>query len=37
MILHSTSSTLLKRLKDERVFEEGVKSSLIDGYINQKY
>lgn len=37
MILHSTSPAILNRLREERVFEDGVKSSLIDGYINQKY
>jgi hypothetical protein len=37
MILHSTSSVLLSRLKEEKVFEEGVKRSLIDSYINQRY
>lgn len=37
MILHSTNPAILNRLKEERVFEEGVKRSLIDGYINQKY
>lgn len=37
MILHSTSKALLNRLKEENVFEEGVRRSLIDGYINQRY
>ncbi len=37
MILHSTSDAILTRLKEENVFEDGVKRSLIDGYINQKY
>lgn len=37
MILHSTSDAILNRLKEENVFEEGVKRSLIDGYINQRY
>lgn len=37
MILHSTSELILKRLKDEYVFENEVRQSLIDGYINQKY
>lgn len=37
MILHTTSSVILKRLVENGVFEEGVKPSLIDGYINQRY
>lgn len=37
MILHSTSDAVLNRLKEENVFEDGVKRSLIDGYINQRY
>lgn len=37
MILHSANPFILKRLKDESVFEETIKKSLIDGYINQKY
>lgn len=37
MILHSSSEVILNRLKDEGVFQNTVKQSLIDGYINQKY
>ena len=37
MILHSANALLLKRLRDEGVFTEGTRKSLIDGYINQKY
>ncbi|SHH65845.1 hypothetical protein SAMN02745135_01561 [Caloranaerobacter azorensis DSM 13643] len=36
-ILHSKSPWLLKILKDEGVFFEGVRKSLIDSYINEKY
>ncbi len=37
MILHSSSEFILKRLKEEGVFESAVKTSVIDGYINQRY
>ena len=37
MILHSTSELVLKSLKEAGVFEEGVKRSLIDDYINHRY
>ena len=37
MILHSTSPVILRALREESVFSEGVRQSLIDGYINQKY
>ena len=37
MILHSSNQLILKRLKEEGVFENSVKTSLIDGYINQRY
>ncbi len=37
MILHSASTLILQKLIDENVFEDCVKESLIDGYINQKY
>lgn len=37
MILHSTNPTILNKLKEEFVFNENIKKSLIDGYINQKY
>jgi hypothetical protein len=37
MILHSASPDILRRLREEGVFREGLRESLIDGYINQKY
>ncbi|WP_432401933.1 DUF6648 family protein [Wukongibacter sp. M2B1] len=37
VILHSKSESMLERLKSEGVFEEGIRKSLIDNYINQKY
>lgn len=37
MILHSTSEAILNKLKEENCFSEGVKKSVIDGYINNKY
>ena len=37
IILHSTNELILKRLKEENVFTEGTRKSLIDGYINQRY
>lgn len=37
MILHSANEMILKRLKEERVFEDVKKKSLIDNYINQRY
>jgi len=37
MILHSTSESLLNKLREEGVFSEGSRVSLIDGYVNQKY
>ena len=37
MILHSQSPVILNRLREERVFMEETRTSLIDGYINQKY
>ncbi len=37
IILHSISSYLLKRLREEGVFIEKMKKSVIDKYINQKY
>ncbi len=36
-IFHSKSRWLLKILRDENVFIEGKKRSLIDEYINEKY
>jgi len=37
MILHSRSELIQKCLREEGVFTEGTRMSLIDGYINQKY
>ena len=37
MILHSTNTVILNKLKEEGVFLEGSKRSLIDQYINQRY
>lgn len=37
MILHSTNTTILNLLREEGVFEEESKESLIDEYVNQKY
>ncbi len=37
MILHSANEAILNSLKEYGVFEDTVKKSLIDGYINQKY
>ena len=37
IILHSTNELILKRLREEEVFSEGSRKSLIDGYINQRY
>lgn len=37
MILHCTNEGILNRLKDEKVFSEGTRKSLIDSYINQRY
>jgi len=37
MILHTTSDLILKFLRDEGVFTDDTRTSLIDGYINQKY
>lgn len=37
MILHCSSDLVLKRLREEFVFDENIKKSLIDDYINQKY
>lgn len=36
-ILHSTSEWLLSRLKEEGIFKEGVRRSLIASYVNEKY
>ncbi|MBM7616341.1 hypothetical protein JOC73_002923 [Alkaliphilus hydrothermalis] len=37
VILHSTCQWLLDRLKEEGIFKEGVRKSLIPNYVNQKY
>ena len=37
MILHSASPEILERLRQENVFLEETRQSVIDGYINQKY
>lgn len=37
IVLHSANPALLNRLKSEYVFKEGVKKSVIDGYINHRY
>ncbi|MCC5909953.1 MAG: hypothetical protein JJT76_05900 [Clostridiaceae bacterium] len=37
VILHSQSQWLLERFKDEGVFIDGVRKSLIENYINQRY
>ena len=37
MVLHSTSQSLLQRLREEGVFVEGSRVSVIDAYINARY
>lgn len=37
VIFHSMNDKIMTRLKDNDVFIEGVKTSLIDNYINSKY
>ena len=37
VVLHSTSVYLLKRLREEEVFSEESKISLIDEYVNHRY
>ncbi len=37
IIFHSKSNWLMERLKAEGVFKEGIKKSLIENYINEKY
>lgn len=37
VILHSTSLWLLKKLEEEGIFKEGVRKSLIENYVNEKY
>jgi len=36
-VLHSTDEALLNTLRAEGVFSEGVRQSVVDNYINQKY
>lgn len=36
-IFHSKSIRLLETLKKKGVFKKGLKDSIIDGYINEKY
>ncbi|MCL2698702.1 MAG: hypothetical protein FWE68_00140 [Defluviitaleaceae bacterium] len=37
MILHSASEVILNQLREENVFTEGVRTSVIDYYVNQRY
>lgn len=37
IILHSTSSLILKCLREEGVFSEGTRVSVIDEYVNHRY
>lgn len=37
IVLHSTSEAILSQMRYEGVFIEEKRTSLIDGYINQKY
>ncbi|KAB3531622.1 hypothetical protein F8154_12570 [Alkaliphilus pronyensis] len=37
VILHSTSEWLLNRFKEEGIFNDKLKKSLISNYVNQKY
>lgn len=37
MVLHSKNEYILKRLREEYIFTEGTRVSVIDSYINQKY
>lgn len=37
VILHTTSTVILNRLRDEFVFTEGSRKSLIDEYVNHRY
>lgn len=37
IILHSTSPLILKCLREEGVFQEGSRKSLIDEYVNHRY
>jgi hypothetical protein len=37
MILHSASEVILNKLREENVFTEGTRTSVIDYYVNQRY
>ena len=37
VILHSKSKFLLERLRDKHVFDEALRPSLIDSYVNKSY
>ena len=37
MILHSASDVILNCLREENVFAEGIRTSIIDYYVNQRY
>ena len=37
MILHSANEVILNKLREENVFTEGVRTSVIDYYVNQRY
>jgi len=37
MILHSASEVILNKLREENVFIEGIRTSIIDYYVNQRY
>jgi len=37
MILHSANESILNKLREENVFTEGVRTSVIDYYVNQRY
>lgn len=37
MILHSANEVILNKLREENVFTEGVRTSIIDYYVNQRY
>lgn len=37
LILHSKSKILLKKLRDQGVFDENIRPSMIDSYVNKSY
>ena len=37
MVLHSMNPAILNKVKEEGVFTEGTRKSVIDGYINHRY